>query len=473
MPMRFRPALAAAAGLLAAAAAVAPAPPASAAPAAAPVAAAAEPTLGELAAAKNRYFGSATDNPELSDAPYVSILSSEFSSITPGNSMKWDATEPQRGQFNFSGGDAIVELAQRNGQQVRGHTLVWHSQLPGWVSNGNFSATELRSILQNHVTTVASHYKGKVAHWDVVNEPLNEDGTLRDSVFSRTLGESYIADAFRAARAADPDAKLYINDYNIDGIGAKSDGMYRLVSSLLEQGVPIDGVGFQGHLALQYGFPSRMQENLQRFADLGLDVAITELDIRMQLPADSTKLATQATWYSDVTKACLAVSRCVGITIWDYTDKYSWIPGVFPGEGAALPWDENLQPKPAYDALRVALGGTPGGGDPDPVASCRVTYAVTNQWNTGFTASVTITNTGSTAINGWTLTFDLPAGQRVDQGWSAQWSQSGTTVTAVNASWNGTLAPGASTSIGFNGTHDGQATAPTAFTLNGTVCTTA
>ncbi|WP_344956101.1 endo-1,4-beta-xylanase, partial [Actinomadura miaoliensis] len=433
-----------------------------------------EPTLSELAAAKNRYFGSATDNPELSDAPYVSILSSEFNSVTPGNSMKWDATEPQRGQFNFSGGDAIVDLAQRNGQQVRGHTLVWHSQLPGWVSNGNFSAAELRSILQNHVTTVASHYKGEVVHWDVVNEALNEDGTFRDSVFYRTLGESYIADAFRAARAADPGAKLYINDYNIDGFGAKSDGMYRLVKSLKEQGVPIDGVGFQGHLALQYGFPSRMQENLQRFADLGLDVAITELDIRMQLPADSTKLATQATWYSDVTKACLAVSRCVGVTIWDYTDKYSWIPGVFPGEGAALPWDENLRPKPAYDALRVALGGTPGGGDPDPpTASCKVAYAVTAKWNTGFTAAVTITNTGNTAINGWTLTFDLPAGQRVSQGWSAQWSQSGATVTAKNASWNGALAPGAATSIGFNGTHGGEAPSPTAFTLNGSSCTTA
>ncbi|GLW64097.1 beta-xylanase [Actinomadura rubrobrunea] len=461
--MRFRPALAVAAGLLAAAAAALPVSPASAA----------EPTLGELAAAKGRYFGSATDNPELSDAPYVSILSSEFTSITPGNAMKWESTEPQRGRFDFAKGDEIVELAQRNGQQVRGHTLVWHSQLPSWVSDGGFSAEELRSILRNHVTTVASHYKGKVVHWDVVNEPLNEDGTLRDTVFSRTLGESYIAEALRAARAADPDAKLYINDYNIDGIGAKSDGMYRLVKSLKEQGVPLDGVGFQGHLALQYGFPSRMQENLQRFADLGLDVAITELDIRMQLPADSAKLATQAAWYSDVTKACLAVSRCVGITIWDFTDKYSWIPDVFPGEGAALPWDENLRPKPAYDALRVALGGDPDGGEPEPPASCKVAYSVGSRWDTGFTANVTITNTGDSAINGWTLVFDLPAGQRVSQGWGAQWSQSGTTVTAENAPWNGTLAPGESTSIGFNGTHTGEDGRPTAFTLNGTSCTAA
>ncbi|WP_225993101.1 endo-1,4-beta-xylanase [Actinomadura rudentiformis] len=431
-----------------------------------PPAQAAEPTLGELAAAKGRYFGSATDNPELTDAPYVAILGSEFNSITPGNSLKWEATEPQRGQFTFAKGDEVVALGQRNGQMVRGHTLVWHSQLPDWVSNGGFPAAELRSILRNHVTTVASHYKGKVAHWDVVNEPFNEDGTFRDSVFYRTLGESYIADALRAARAADPGAKLYINDYNTDGLGAKSDGMYNLVKSLKAQGVPIDGVGFQGHLALQYGFPNRMQENLQRFADLGVDVAITELDIRMILPADATKLATQATWYSDVTKACLAVSRCVGITVWDYTDKYSWIPGVFPGEGAALPYDENLRPKPAYAALRTALGGKPG----DPT-SCKVAYKVASQWNTGFTGSVTITNTGSGAINGWNLKFSFPGDQKVTHGWNAGWAQSGAAVTATNASWNGTLAAGASTTIGFNGSYTGTNTAPGAFTLNDQNCT--
>jgi endo-1,4-beta-xylanase len=207
-------------------------------------AAAAEPTLGRLAAAKGRYFGSATDNPELSNAPYVALLGREFNQTTPGNSMKWDATEPQRGQFSYAGGDEIVSLAQRNGQLLRGHTLVWHSQLPGWVSGGGFSATELR-ILQNHVTNVATHYRGKVAHWDVVNEPLNEDGTFRNSVFYQTLGQSYIADALRAARAADPNARLYINDYNTDGLGAKSDGMYDLVRSLKQQGAATS-IGFNG-----------------------------------------------------------------------------------------------------------------------------------------------------------------------------------------------------------------------------------
>ena len=138
--------------------------------------------------------------------------------------------------------------------------------------------------------------------------------------------------------------------------------MYRLVSELVAEGVPIDGVGFQSHLAVQYGFPEGMRQNLQRFADLGLDVAVTELDVRMQLPADPAKLATQAGYYQRVFEACLAVTRCEGVTVWDYTDKYSWVPGAFPGQGAATLYDENLLPKPVYGTVRTALGGDDGGG---------------------------------------------------------------------------------------------------------------
>lgn len=321
----------------------------------APVAKAAPDTLGRLAKAHHRYFGSATDNPEFTDAAYLDILGSEFGSITPGNAMKWETTEPQRGVFDWANADTVVKFARSHHEMVRGHTLVWHNQLPGWLTGGTWTAPELRSILKKHIVTEVRHFRGKVYSWDVVNEAFNEDGTLRDTIFSRVLGPGYIADALRWAHHADPCAKLYLNDYNIDGIGPKSDAYYALVKQLKADGVPIDGVGLQGHLALQYGFPYKVQENLQRFADLGVDVAFSELDIRMLLPADDAKLATQAAWYGDITKACLAVSRCVGITIWDYTDKYSWIPGFFPGEGAALPWDENLMPKPAYAAIRDAL----------------------------------------------------------------------------------------------------------------------
>lgn len=170
-------------------------------------------------------------------------------------------------------------------------------------------------------------------------EAFNEDGTFRASVFYNTIGSTFIDIALRAARAADPSAKLYINDYNIEGTGAKSSGMLALAKSLLAKGVPLDGIGMQAHLIVG-AIPSTIQQNIQQFAALGLDVAITELDIRMTLPVTADKLNQQKKDYEAVVRACKSVSRCVGITIWDYTDKYSWVPSVFDGQGAALPWDE-------------------------------------------------------------------------------------------------------------------------------------
>ncbi len=316
-----------------------------------------QPTLAQLAAERHgRYFGSATDNPELTDTAYTKILGSEFDMITPGNGMKWYATEPRQGVFDWTNGDQIVNLARAHHQRVRAHTLVWHSQLPDWLTSRTWTAAELSAVLKKHITTEVRHYRGKVYSWDVVNEAFNEDGTYRDTMWYRTLGPGYIADALRWAHQADPHAKLYVNDYNIEATGPKSDAYYALAKRLKAQHVPLDGVGFQAHLALQYGYPATLEDNLRRFSRLGLDTALTEVDVRMQLPATDDKSTEQATWYRELTKACLAVRRCVGVTIWDYTDKYSWIPAVFPGEGAALPWDELLNPKPAYYALRSALG---------------------------------------------------------------------------------------------------------------------
>ncbi|GAB2614666.1 hypothetical protein GCM10027168_54060 [Streptomyces capparidis] len=316
---------------------------------------AAAATLREAAATKGRFVGAALYQGALNnEASYRTIAGREFSSVTAENEMKWDATEPNRGQFSYGRGDAIVNFAASAGQQVHGHTLVWHSQLPSWV-NG-VPAGELRSVMNNHITNVMQHYRGKVQTWDVVNEAFNEDGSRRQSVFQQRIGNGYIADAFRAARAADPNAKLYINDYNVEGVNAKSNAMYNLVRDLRAQGVPIDGVGLQAHF-IAGQVPSSLQQNIQRFADLGVDVRITELDVRIQLPADSGKLNTQANDYRKVVQACLAVSRCRGVTIWGFTDKHSWVPGVFPGYGAALIYDANYQPKPAYNAVLSSFGG--------------------------------------------------------------------------------------------------------------------
>src|SRR5690242_15897465 len=290
-----------------------------------------------------------------SDPTYTAILDREFNSVTPENAMKWESVEAQRGVLDFSAADRLVAHARAHHQIVRGHTLVWHSQLPAWLTAGTFTNDELEAILHQHITDEVSHFRGRIYAWDVVNEAFNEDGTLRDTIWLRQLGPGYIAKAFRWAHQADPRAKLYYNDYNLEAIGPKSDAALALVQSLRRQGVPIDGVGFQGHLGIHYPYPDTLGENLERFAAAGFDVAITEADVRMPLPVTDEKLATQADYFTGMLNSCQAVRRCVSFTVWGFDDKHSWVPTVFAGEGAATPFDENYQPKPAYFALRSAL----------------------------------------------------------------------------------------------------------------------
>jgi len=314
--------------------------------------------LNNIAKAHGKlYYGSAVDNSELSDQTFTNFLSNknEFGQITPGNSMKWDATEPSRNSFSFSGGDVIANLAKNNGQLLRAHALLWHNQLPNWVTSGHWSKAELTSIIQNHIAGVAGHYKGIPYAWDVVNEPVNDDGTWRQSIFYTTFGgTSFIDVAFRAARQADPNAKLYINEYNLEYAGAKFNTMYGLVKQLVADGVPIDGVGFQAHMIVG-SMPTDIGTRLKAFTDLGLEVAFTELDIRMDLPATQAKLQQQKQDYQTIVSACAKLPKCVGVTTWGYTDKHSWIPGTFPGTGAGLVWDENYNKKPAYDGIVAGL----------------------------------------------------------------------------------------------------------------------
>jgi len=424
-----------------------------------PPASAATP-LRDLAASKGRYFGNAMTAGDFNDSAYRSLSAREAGVVTPGNEMKWDATEPSRGTFTFSRGDQVVAGAVAAGQKVRGHTLVWHNQTPSWASS--LSATELRSAMVNHITTVMGHYRGKVFAWDVVNEAFAEDGTRRQSFWQQKLGDGFIADAFRAARAADPTAKLYYNDYNTDGVGSKSDGVYAMVKAFKQQGVPIDGVGLQAHLVLGQ-VPSTMRQNIQRLADLGVDVAVTELDIRMKTPSDSGKLAQQAQDYAKVVDACLSVVRCVGITTWGLSDNHSWIPGVFPGEGAALPFDGNLQPKPAYNALSAAFGvGSPSATTTTtapPPTGCTAVYRVTGQWQQGFQAEVEV-SAGSAPVTGWTVQWSFADGQSISSSWNAEITTGNGSVSAGNTAYNGAIGVGASTTFGFVGTWNGTNSAP-------------
>ncbi|KAK7445855.1 glycosyl hydrolase family 10 [Colletotrichum acutatum] len=324
--------------------------------------------LHELAvAAGKKYFGTATDNSELTDTAYVEILKDAkmFGQVTPGNGQKWQFTEKSQGVFSYTSGDEIADFAKTNSKLLRCHTLVWHSQLPTWVSSGTWTKEQLTSIIDTHISNVAGHYKGQCYAWDVVNEALNEDGTYRDSVFYKVLGTDFIPIAFKAAAAADADAKLYYNDYNIELAGNKQKEVLNIIKNIKDSGARIDGLGLQAHLIVgSAGSRSALSAVLQSYVDAGVtEVAYTELDIRHKaIPADTAAQEQQATDYVSVVGACLDIAECVGVTIWDYTDKYSWIPSVFPGTGEALPWDKDLKPKPAYTSISSLLAAAGKGG---------------------------------------------------------------------------------------------------------------
>ncbi|MER7872705.1 endo-1,4-beta-xylanase [Streptomyces solisilvae] len=407
-------------------------------------------TLGGAAAAKGRYFGAAVAANHLGESQYAATLDTEFNAVTPENEMKWDAVESSRNSFNFSSADQIVGHAQGKGMKIRGHTLVWHSQLPGWV--GGLNATDLRSAMNNHITKVMQHYQGKIYAWDVVNEAFQDgnSGARRSSPFQDKLGNGFIEEAFRTARAADPNAKLCYNDYNTDGQNAKSNAVYNLVKDFKARGVPIDCVGFQSHFNSQSPVPSDYQQNLQRFADLGVDVQITELDIEGSGSA-------QADNYRRVTQACLAVSRCTGMTVWGIPDKYSW-----RASGTPLLFDDNYGKKPAYQAVLTALGGTGGGDDGGGGGgrTCTATYSETQRWGDRFNGQVTV-RAGSSAISSWTVTVTVRSAQSVSTTWngSPSWDSSGKVMT-MRPNGNGSLGAGATTSFGFTVMANGDWSAP-------------
>jgi len=318
----------------------------------------ARPLPGEAlrAAAKQRgvELGTAVRGDVLrTNRAYRQLVAAQFSTVTPENEMKWALVEPSRGDFDFGPADDIVQRAREARQKIRGHTLVWHAQLPSWVND--LDAAELRQATREHIRGVMGHFAERVGVWDVVNEPITDRGGLRRSVFLRRLGEGYIEDAFRTARAADADARLYLNEIGAEGIGMKSNRLYEVVRGLKARGAPIDGVGFQVHSNLE-GLPGDFVANMRRFKALGLDVAITEADVALKLPASAADLRAQADVYSKIVRACQAVS-CASLTFWGFTDGRSWIPETQPGNGKATLLDESLRPKPAFGAVQAALGG--------------------------------------------------------------------------------------------------------------------
>lgn len=277
---------------------------------------------------------------------YRHIAGEEFNIVTPENSHKMSWIQPRRGEFRWDDSDDLANFATEKNMVLHGHPLVWYAQLPDWVRY--MDPTEAQTIMTEHINALVGRYRGRVAVWDVVNEAINDvDGKLRGSIWFRGMGRDYIARAFHVAKAADPDAVLIYNDYDVAWPGVKSDAMYALLEQELAAGTPIDGVGFQMHLRSDFNDFDGVEQNFQRFADLGLSIYITEFDVA--LDADGEEQL-QASIYKRVMEICLQQPACKAIQTWGFTDRYSWRSRFSP-----LLLDSTYSAKPAYTAWQEAL----------------------------------------------------------------------------------------------------------------------
>lgn len=323
-------------------------------------------TLKAAASCTGRQFGAALAASHLSESGYASAAR-EHSFVTPENEMKWDQIEPTRGAFNFGPADQIVAFATQNGMKIKGHTLVWHKRLPAWVT-ALTSAIDVRAAMLDHINRVISHYKGKVAAWDVVNEAWVTDPDagagspmIRDSVFSSALGPSFIDEAFTAARQADSGALLIYNEFADEGLSDKATAVYNMVKDMKSRGIPIDGIGLQMHIGFNTApTAADVALNMQRFADLGVKVFISEMDVN---GCAGYSLDQEKTQYHDMVAACVAQPACAAVTLWGITDKFSWLnsdtrTGCASGQlPLPLLWDDNYAKKPAYAGVTDALLG--------------------------------------------------------------------------------------------------------------------
>jgi len=317
-------------------------------------------------------LGTAVDTPIfLSNPVHNSIVATEFAMITPANSMKMGLIQPTQGVFDYTDTDALLAWAQANNIEFRGHPLVWHTQAPNWLTNpttgtgtgGAFTKDELIAIMYAHIDALMGHYKGKLPYWDVVNEAI-DGADYRQTFWFKTIGAEFIDLAFTHAHAADPAAKLFYNDYNIEQKGnAKADRVFELVKDMKTRGIPIDGIGLQGHYFVEQdgttsnGVPDMqaIRDNMARYAEIGVDVQVTECDFRIGKPLDDTKAQLQSKFYADFLQACIDAPNCSHFTVWGLSDLDSWVPGTFPDYDYAHIFDKDLKPKAAYAAMSAVL----------------------------------------------------------------------------------------------------------------------
>lgn len=329
--------------------------------------------LRDLAKPRPIQVGTAIKHQALEKDPaYAAMLIREYDLVTPENALKWAVLRPGRVAFDFGRADVLVNFAITNNLQIRGHTLCWNldQHLPPWLLEGRYTPKESRRLLRRHVQAVVGRYKGRVACWDVVNEAVSNDPRkplLADGFWKRSLGPDYIDLAFQWAHAADPQALLFYNDYDVgDPMGTKSDRIYELVRGLVQRQVPIHGVGLQMHCRLsQPPDEDSLRANIARLTRLGLQVHITELDVGLEGGSGplTEQLEQQAGVYATVTRAAMDNPQCTALVTWGFTDKWGNThrnkrlgkPTGTPTH--LLPFDREYRPKPAAWAIAKALKG--------------------------------------------------------------------------------------------------------------------
>jgi endo-1,4-beta-xylanase len=286
-----------------------------------------------------------------SNPGYAAFFLSHYSWLTPENELKMNALQPGPGRFDFGTADALVNWARAHGKSVHGHVLVWGQQVPGWVSQLH-SAAQAARVMARYIHTVATHFRGRIGEWDVVNEAFNSDGTYTHNVWLRWLGPAYIGEAFRLARSADPRLRLCYNDTGIELPGPHASAALALVRALRRQRL-LDCVGFEVHTMPPARREGVIGNQFRRFTATGADAVISELDVNVETTAggEAARLGAQARVYSAFARACLHTPRCVRITTWGFTDASSWLGS----DAQALPFDARCRPKPAWDALKSAL----------------------------------------------------------------------------------------------------------------------
>jgi endo-1,4-beta-xylanase len=324
-------------------------------------------SLRELADRAGVLVGTAVRPSQFSEPVYSATLGREFNMLEPEDAMKWWVLRPNPATFDFTQGDHIVGFAETHRMKVRGHTLVWGWSNPAWLIEGHFTPDQLSAMLQEHIQKVVTHFRGHVFAWDVVNEAFEERGNLKDSIWYNRpgiglagKGTAYLEQVFQWAHAADPAALLFYNDAEGESLNPKSDAIYAMVKDFKRRGVPIAGVGLQMHLFDLNPDLASIEANIARFAELGVQIHITEMDVALPTAPNGEALQAdlerQSQIYGAIARACLSHSGCTAIQTWGFTDKYSWIRSRTKGaKGAALPFDRSYAPKPACLALRQAL----------------------------------------------------------------------------------------------------------------------